>query len=65
MGLEIILRELGADKPFDKNGNYTKEGLVAEQKLLTIVNNLEYIGALGKVNDDLENYLDEIVRLGF
>lgn len=36
-----------------------------QKKLLKIVGGLEYIGALGKSGDELENYLDEIIRLGF
>lgn len=65
MGLEEILKELGAEVPFDKDGGLTPEGAAAEEKLLKIVGGLEYIGALGKSGDELENYLDEIIRLGF
>lgn len=65
MGLEDILRLLGADKPFDDNGNYTEDGIKAQEKLLDIVDGLKSIGALGKTGDQLEAYLDEIVRLGF
>ena len=65
MGYEEILQELGAKTPFNKNGNYTDDGLKAQDKLLRIVSGLRDIGALGKVDDDLEAYLDEIVRLGF
>lgn len=65
MGLEEILKELGANIPFDNNGDLTPEGADAEEKLLRIVDGLKYIGALGKSGDDLECYLDEIVRLGF
>lgn len=65
MDLEKILQELGADAPFDDNGNYTPEGVRAVEKLLRIVDGLKYIGALGKSGDDLEDYLDEIVINGF
>lgn len=69
MGLEEILQELGAEKPFidkpDGTGDYTEDGLCAFAKLLRIVDGLENIGALGKTGDDLEAYCDEIVRLGF
>lgn len=65
MGLEEILIELGADKPFDDDGNYTEGGIKAQEKLLDIVDGLKSIGALGKTGDQLEAYLDEVVRLGF
>ena len=65
MTLEEILIELGADIPFDNNGDLTPEGADAEQKLLRIVDGLYYIGALGKRGDELEDYMDEIVSLGY
>lgn len=65
MDLEEILKELGAKVPFDKDGELTPEGAAAEERLLKIVGGLEYIGALGKTGDELENYLDEIIRLNF
>lgn len=69
MGLEEILKELGAENPFEESedltGELTPEGADALDKLLRIVDGLDYIGALGKKGDELEIYLDEIVRLGF
>ena len=65
MGLAEILKELGADIPFDENGDLTPNGADAYEKLLRIVDGLKYIDALGKSGDDLECYLDEIIRLGF
>ena len=65
MGLEEILRELGADIPFDDNGELTSEGADAYEKLLKINEGLWQIGALGMRGDTLECYLDEIIRLGF
>ena len=65
MGLEEILKELGAETPFDETGDLTSEGDDAFDKLLRIVDDLDYIGALGKKGDKLETYLDEIIRLGF
>ena len=65
MGLEEILKELGSETPFDEAGDLTSEGADAFDKLLQIVDGLDYIGALGKKGDELETYLDEIVRLGF
>lgn len=65
MDLEEILKELGAEVPFNKDGELTPEGAEAEEKLLKIAGGLEYIGAFGKSGDELENYLDEIIRLNF
>lgn len=69
MGLEEILPELGAENPFDNKpdgtGEYTEVGLCACVKLLRIVGELKQMGALSKTGDELENHLDEIVRLGF
>ena len=65
MGLEEIFKELGAETPFDESGDLTPEGADAFDKLLRIVEGLDCIGALGKKGDELENYLDEIIRLGF
>lgn len=65
MGLEQILKELGSDMPFDNDGELTPEGAEAYDKLIRIVDGLDYIGALGKKGDDLEDYLDEIIRMGF
>lgn len=65
MGLEEILKELGADNPFDDSGELTSDGIAACDKLIKICDGLKRIGALGKTGDSLENYIDEIVRLGF
>ena len=65
MGLEEIFKELGAEIPFDETGDLTSEGADAFDKLLRIVDGLDYIGALDKKGDELETYLDEIVRLVF
>ena len=65
MGLEEILKELGSEIPFDANGELTSDGLDAYDKLVRIVTGLDNIGALGKTGDELENYLDEIIRLGY
>ena len=65
MGLEEILKELGSETPFDETGDLTSEGADAFDKLLRIIDGLDYIGALGKKGDELETYLDEIIRLGF
>ena len=65
MGLEEILKELGAEQPFDSNGDLTVNGADAWEKLVKIVTGLHYIGAIKEKPDDIECYCDEIVRLGF
>ena len=65
MGLEEILIELGAEKPFDENGDLTTDGANAWEKLIRVVEGLNYIGAIREKPDDIESYCDEIVRLGF
>ena len=65
MGLEEILKELGAKIPFDKDGYLTTDGANAWEKLIKITEGLYYIGAITEKPDDIESYCDEIVRLGF
>ena len=65
MGLEEILKLCGAKKPFAKDGELTSQGIRACERLGMIVDGLEQIGAKGKTGDALQNYIDEIIRLGF
>lgn len=65
MGLEEILKEFGADMPFDENGDLTSNGADAWEKLINVVTGLNNIGAIQEKPDDIECYCDEIVRLGF
>lgn len=65
MGLEEILKELGADIPFDEKGDLTSNGADAYEKLINVVTGLNSIGAIQEKPDDIECYCDEIVRLGF
>lgn len=65
MGLEEILMELGAEKPFDENGDLTADGADAWEKLIKVVTGLNYIGAISEKPDNIESYCDEIVSLGF
>ena len=65
MNLEIILKELGAEIPFDEDGSLSKNGAVAWEKLIKIIEGLYSIGAIKEKPDDIENYCEEIVRLGF
>ena len=65
MGLEEILKEFGADMPFDENGDLTPNGADAWEKLINVVTGLNNIGAIQEKPDDIECYCDEIMRLGF
>ena len=64
MGLEEILKLCGAKKPFAKNGGLSSQGIRACERLGMIVEGIEQI-ATGKTGDELQNYIDEIIRLGF
>lgn len=46
MGLEEILKELGADIPFDEKGDLTSNGADAYEKLINVVTGLNSIGAI-------------------
>ena len=63
--MEKILNVLGAAIPFNESGNLTPDGVNAYNKLIVILNELHKIGAINKSVDDLENYFDEIIRLGY
>ena len=60
--MDIILKTLGAEIPFDENGDLTIEGADAYEKLIVIVGELKHIGAIAETVDRLENYFDEIIR---
>ena len=66
MGLEQILQELGAKKPFedseDLTGDYTTEGYQALYKLLHIISVLDRIGAAGKKGSELELCLKKYIH---
>lgn len=63
--MDVILKTLGAKTPFDNNGELTREGAEAYDKLILILGELNHIGAMSKDVDDFEKYFDEIIRLGF
>lgn len=65
MSLEEILQTLGAEIPFDNNGDLSPDGADAWEKLLRVITGLHDIGAIQEKPDDIESYCDEIVRLGF
>lgn len=63
--MEELLKILGANNPFNDNGDLTSDGSEAYEKLIQIVSILYYIGAITKTPDQIESYFDEIIRLGF
>lgn len=63
--MEKILNILGAAIPFDENGDLTSDGANAYNKLIMILNELHSIGAIDKSTDEVENYFDEIIKLGY
>lgn len=65
MRLEEILQELGADMPFDENGDLTPNGADALEKLINVVTGLNNIGAIQEKPDYVERFIDEIMRLEF
>lgn len=54
MGLEEILKEFGADMPFDENGDLTPNGADAWEKLINVVTGLNNIGAIQENMEDRE-----------
>lgn len=65
MDLEGILKTLGADVPFDSDGELTSEGATAWEKLMVIVAGLHDIGAIRETPDSIEDYCDKVVELGY
>ena len=63
--MEEILVVLGAETPFDENGELTPEGADAYEKLVEIIGHLNRIGAISEDVDKCEKCFDEIMRLGF
>ena len=63
--MEEILNILGAEIPFDDNGEWTINGANAYGKLIVILSELYKIGAVNKSVDEFEKYFDEIIRMGF
>lgn len=63
--MEKILNILGAEVPFDDNGELTFNGVTAYGKLVVILSELYKIGAVNKSVDEFIKYFDEIIRMGF
>lgn len=61
--METILKTLGADNPFDENGDLTVVGADAYEKLIAILWELNYIGAITETVDSLESYFDTIIKI--
>lgn len=63
--LEGILINLVIDKVFDDDGLLTEEGVVAQEKLLDIIDTLNLIGLITETPDECEKKIDEIINIGF
>ena len=63
--MESILQTLGAKTPLDEEGNLTREGEVAWEKLILVVTELNSIGAIRETPDRMESYFEEIIRCGY
>lgn len=63
--MKKILNILGAEIPFDNDGDLTTDGANAYEKLIKILEELNHIGAVNKSINEFEKYFDEIIRLGF
>lgn len=63
--MEDILKILGAEQPFEKDGELSKEGADAYDKLTKIITHLNNIGVIKETLDQCEHYFDEIMELGF
>lgn len=56
---------LGAEIPFDNDGDLTTDGANAYEKLIVILDELYRIGAINKTINEFEKYFDEIIKIGF
>lgn len=52
--LEDILNDLGCEKPFDENGQFTKEGNETYNKLIKLLYNVETLTGRYKINEIVE-----------
>lgn len=63
--MEKILLELGCESfPFKENGQLTEEGIIAYNKLINIIYELNRIGVIREGVDYCENQFDEIINQG-
>ena len=63
--MEEILKLLGAEHPFDDNGDLTPDGADKYDVLIRIVERLHRIGAISEAPDRIEEYFDKIMTLGY
>lgn len=62
MNLETILVSLGCKKPFKKNGDISKEGWKAYNKLMSILIFLKDNNVINFREDNLDSWVDEVVE---
>ena len=63
--MEDILKILGAEQPFEKDGELSKEGADAYDKLTKIIIHLNNIGVIKETIDQCVHCFDEIMEFGF
>lgn len=62
MDLTEILKEyFGCNKPFDKYGKVTKKGEQAQERLINLLKDLEFVGVINDAHS-AERQVDEIVN---
>ena len=62
MNLETILVSLGCKKPFKKNGDISKDGWKAYDKLMSILIFLADNNVINFYQDKLDSWVDEVVE---
>ena len=62
MNLETILVSLGCKKPFKKNGDISKDGWKAYNKLMSILIFLNDNNVINFRQDNLDSWVDEVVE---
>ncbi len=63
--MDKILSELGCNKfPYQSNGKLTDEGVIAYDKLINIISELNRLGIIKENVDYCEKIFDEIINVG-
>lgn len=60
--IKNILQELGVNEPFTDDNGYSKEAIKALGSIINIIKTLNSVGAITEIGDELESYIDEIIR---
>lgn len=60
--LEIMLVSLGCKRPFKKNGDMSKSGWKAYDKLMSILVYLKNNNVINFRQDDLDRWVNEVVK---